>query len=459
MKTRPTLAVLSLIMLSGAGLLEGRAFAGAAVGVVRENATPEANVRVWLPAVSRDTTDAEPTATPTLVLAGTPTVTTYSTPAPAWTVTATPTTQLTFTTTSTPTSMSTVTPTSIPTSTLTPTPQLCTTPEITFTHVPTYGSFDDLRGRAECIAPADYRIAVYIYVSGWWTKPTWAMSTTIIGVNGDWVTDITTGGSDQFATRIAAFLIPKGYTPPAMSGGQVLPIELFANSLAHLIVERVPERTIRFSGYMWRVKSSVFPVGPGPNIFSDSTENVWVDEQGRLHLRIVARDGRWLCAEVVSTNSFGHGTYVFTLASPVHQLDENVVLGLFTWDDVAPQHHYREVDIEFSRWGEVGGTNAQYVVQPWTTQGNRHRFNIPAEEAVSTHRFTWLPTAAHFFSSRGRLYPHVPADELHAWSYTSADVPPAGGENTRMNLWLLDGRAPVNNQSVEIIVESFRFQP
>src|SRR5574341_1745935 len=39
-------------------------------------------------------------------------------------------------------------------------------------------------------------------------------------------------------------------------------------------------RQISFSGYMWNVKKSNGRVGPGPNYFSDSTQNVWVDLSG-----------------------------------------------------------------------------------------------------------------------------------------------------------------------------------
>ncbi len=41
------------------------------------------------------------------------------------------------------------------------------------------------------------------------------------------------------------------------------------------------------------MKASPGLVGPGPNVFSDSPENVWVDAAGQLHMRITARDGQW----------------------------------------------------------------------------------------------------------------------------------------------------------------------
>src|SRR5262245_44168916 len=80
-------------------------------------------------------------------------------------------------------------------------------------------------------------------------------------------------------------------------------------------------RTLSFSGYTWNVKSSgKSKVGPGPNYFSDSTSNVWVDAQGRLHLKITVSRNKWSCAEVVSQLSFGYGTYRFYLDSAVDSL-------------------------------------------------------------------------------------------------------------------------------------------
>ena len=100
---------------------------------------------------------------------------------------------------------------------------------IEFTNVPAYGSNTDLAGRALNIDPTSYRIAVYIKVGGgWWTKPSFAAPLTTISTNGTWTTDITTGGSDQNAIEIAAFLVPAGYSPPQMQGGATLPSALDA---------------------------------------------------------------------------------------------------------------------------------------------------------------------------------------------------------------------------------------
>ncbi len=114
------------------------------------------------------------------------------------------------------------------------------TPSIEFTFVPEYGSFENLRGQVRHLRPADYRVAVYIYVSGWWTKPYWNRPATRILCDGSWICDITTGGVDQRATRIAAFVLPAHYDPPLMRGDAALPQELFENAVAQIEVERSP---------------------------------------------------------------------------------------------------------------------------------------------------------------------------------------------------------------------------
>ncbi len=345
-----------------------------------------------------------------------------------------------------------------PAPSLTPTPGC--PPTIEFTSVPPYGSFEDLQGLVTCVDPAEYYVAVYIYMPelGWWTKPYWSDPRTAIHSNRTWTCDITTGGYDQYATEITACVLPDAYDPPSMGGEPALPPELFENAAACLTMPRGPtERTVEFSGYTWKVKAGAYPVGPGPNYFSDRPEDVWVDGSGQLHLTVTYQDSRWYCTEVVLSDTLGYGAYTFTLAGRVDQLDKNVVLGLFTWDEKAPEYNYREIDVEFSRWGEEGGLNSQYVVQPWSHAGNRYRFDTALEGVYSTHRFNWSNDRVDFASYQGHR-PNL-GGLIQSWVYTGTDVPPSGEENVRMNLWLFNGTPPSDGQAVEVVIESFEFAP
>jgi hypothetical protein len=209
-------------------------------------------------------------------------------------------------------------------------------------------------------------------------------------------------------------------------------------------------RTIRWSGYRWEVKSSTGRVGPGPNFFSASTTNVRVDAHGRLRLRITKANGRWYSGEIGLDHSLGYGTYTWTLASRVDQLDANAVLGLFTYDDTSAAHAYREIDIEASRWGNPKDpTNAQFVVQPYDRAGNLRRIRLGAKRPA-TLSFTWTKTGLAW-----RASPSTPA----TWVYRGTDRPPHGKERPRINLWCFGGRAPARGEPIEVVIRSFTFRP
>lgn len=103
-------------------------------------------------------------------------------------------------------------------------------PQVAFTHVPPYGSTENLAGRVENVDCATHAVAVYIFVDGWWTKPSFAAPLSPIASDGTWTCDITTGGSDIYATQLAAYVVPRDYAPPLAEGWPQLPDELAANA-------------------------------------------------------------------------------------------------------------------------------------------------------------------------------------------------------------------------------------
>ena len=96
-------------------------------------------------------------------------------------------------------------------------------------------------------------------------------------------------------------------------------------------------------------------------------------------------------------------------------------------------------------------------MQPWQHSGNEHRFNLATGSLYSTHSFRWSADRVLFSSSRGRSTSSARA--LQTWTYSGADIPPAGAGHARINLWLVDGKPPSNGQSVEIVVKAFHFVP
>ncbi len=212
-----------------------------------------------------------------------------------------------------------------------------------------------------------------------------------------------------------------------------------------------PDRSrIDFAGHGWDVKSSGSRVGPGPNVFS--ARNVRVDRNGDLRLRVQKRRGQWTSAEVILDRPLGHGTYAFEVSTPLGDLDPNVVFAMFTWSD-DPAQNNREIDIEFSRFGDpLSPVNAHYTVQPYTTPGNGDSWTMP-NLPDSRHTFSWLPDRVRFGSTSG-------LHDLRSWSYTNpTGVPDEGDAQLRFNLWLFGGNAPLDGRATEIVISDFTFIP
>jgi len=208
-------------------------------------------------------------------------------------------------------------------------------------------------------------------------------------------------------------------------------------------------RALKFAGRTWLVKAAR-RIGPGPNDFSDAKDNVWLDDKDRLHLAITPADGGWRCAEVVADKSLGYGEYVWVVSGDLPALDRRAVLGLFTYENES-----REIDFEFSRWGDSTKPNAQFVVQPYTVKGNMHRFDT-GNAKVLTVSLLWRNGQVRCRCWDGG---DTSKEPLADWRYTGRHTPAAGRERVRANLWLVDGKAPASDKRQEVIIHSFEHKP
>ena len=344
-------------------------------------------------------------------------------------------------------------------------------PTVEITSVPPYGgSLGVMRGIVRGVDASTHRVAVYIHVEGlgWWTKESFAKPTVPINSDGSFTANVTTGGLDHLATIFCASVVPAGHIPPRAAGSRRCPPDPQAVAMAFR--ERYG-RLLTFAGRTWAVKDATMPVGPGRNVFSSHSSDVWVDSEG-LHLTIHFRDGQWWSSEVILLNHLGYGTYVFKTRSPVATLDVNATLGMFTWDaygddESSGESHHRELDIEDSRWGVPSDPNTQVVVQPWDVSGNRHRFNLPVSSPGGlTRAFTWQPESVRFLTLSGDQSPDSfpPVSLIDDWTYTHDPnvghyVPARGRERVRLNLWLNRLAPPSDGQPIEIVISSFSFLP
>jgi len=66
-------------------------------------------------------------------------------------------------------------------------------------------------------------------------------------------------------------------------------------------------------------------------------------------------------------HALGYGSYLSRIVSPVEFVDPDVTWSpFFIWDDSGNAGNgWREIDIEFARWGNAGDpTSSQFVLKP-----------------------------------------------------------------------------------------------
>jgi hypothetical protein len=300
-------------------------------------------------------------------------------------------------------------------------------------------------------ARAGEKIVVYTKdVNGiWWVQPTAIQPFTTIKADSSWET------STHLGTDYAALLVDPEYRPPATTralpsqGGKVLAATVVKG------IGPLPQaisKNIQFSGYAWKAANDTSERNGLPNAYDPA--NVSTDSKGSLHLQIIRKDNRWTCSHVILTHSFGYGTYVFSLEDVSH-LPPAAVLTLFTWDDLGAEQNHREMDIEISRWGDPGGKNAQFVMQPYYVPENVARFAVPSGPV--TYAFVWEPDRVSFRAARGDDQTSQ-RDAIANHAFTSG-IPSPGDESVSLNFCAFGfSKVPLKDDA-EVVIDRFQYLP
>jgi hypothetical protein len=241
---------------------------------------------------------------------------------------------------------------------------------------------------------------------------------------------------------------------------------------------------IHFSGRDWVVKKYENAMwGPGPNFFSGNEEDITIDNQGYLHMKVVKRDNKWMSTEIIGQDRLGYGTYIFTVDGNFESMPDNIVLGLFTWDDNSFQTEANsEVDIEMGKWGIPSDPSTlQYGVQPinfgtlFPERMKRQSYPTGSMNGVTTHSFLWSPDSIVWHSYTGEKV--EPSKQFGYWKFDKNNparaktengltsqgiVIPKPGTNTnaRINLWINTWIAagPRDGKDLEVIVRKFEYK-
>lgn len=205
---------------------------------------------------------------------------------------------------------------------------------------------------------------------------------------------------------------------------------------------------IDWSGYTW-----VAETGDSDSAQPQhwSAENVFVDSQDHLHMKISKHaDGNWYSSSLNTINGLGYGTYTIKMITNPMTLANNIAVGFYTW----LWNSYRdELDIEFSKWADSNNDLIlQYTVwiDSWTKYVTSDNFAF--NETNSIHKMTWNPDGTILFES-----------PTANWTYNGIYKPHPGGVYT-LDLWVYDPtgvgyKAPADGNEQELILESFTYQP
>lgn len=228
-----------------------------------------------------------------------------------------------------------------------------------------------------------------------------------------------------------------------------------------------------FAGYKWDVRN--YPGTPCgeqcENDFSDSIDNIWMDDLDQLHFRLTKENNnKWNCVEIISQKTgWGYGKYEFDFEIVSNgKIDENVVIGLYTYDSDAPEVYYREFDYEYTVrvLSGIDPTNNNSTVG-W--QGNpdcNKRFYIPVEEGypakIVLYWNYWEDEEIYCYYKCGNIEDDfsLPQDADDEEAKTTTP-PTTGNERVLMNLWLSYGE-PYNLEEwedVEVVIKNFDFKP
>jgi hypothetical protein len=326
-------------------------------------------------------------------------------------------------------------------------------PSIEFTKIPPAAQggrerVDTIAGRVRNARPGQ-QVVIYAHSGPWWVQP-WPDRPIIpIRTGSTWSTETHLG------YEYAALLVEPDYHPPATmdvapaQGGSVVLVSIVKGTGTPTLT---PTKPLTFSGYDWSVRTTASDRGGTNNRYSG--ENASVDDSGAMHMRITRTSEGWACSEVHLNRSLGYGTYVFVVRD-TSQLEPAVVFDISTFDEFGGDQHYREMDIEVSRWGDADSkSNAQYGIEPFYVPGNISQFIAPA--GTLTHMMHWESGRATFKTFReasvgtGRpLFEH---------EFTSG-VPSQGRERIMIFFYAVPSNKSPLQKEAEVVVEKFEYHP
>ncbi|WP_150133239.1 hypothetical protein [Acidisarcina polymorpha] len=296
-------------------------------------------------------------------------------------------------------------------------------------------------------------IVLYAFAdSRWWVQPFESAAHTEISEDGSWRAQIHLG-SEYAAILSKEDSQPSQYLDALPTLGKTIDaIAVAGGGGIEIPTPDDPshETTLRFSGLQWKVRT--VPGDRASKTNEYSSDNVFVDDAGTLHMRLIRNSHGWVCSEVNSIRSFGYGTYTFNI-SDVAQLEPAVMFSAFTYFDRPLDGDHRELAIRLTRRGVASNTNAEFSIQPSFVPANFYHFNVPPGPLQLNMK--WRADQGEFTISRDQIPLKQP---LESWPFNTG-MPIPNDTHVFINLCNYGYAPSPPTHDAEVVVKRFEFFP
>jgi hypothetical protein len=215
--------------------------------------------------------------------------------------------------------------------------------------------------------------------------------------------------------------------------------------------------SISWKGYTWSVADYNSKYS-GNTVTSN---DVFVDSNGYLHLKCVYRNGYWSNLNVLLKN-IGYGSYNLTVQTNLHDLcnaNPHWIFAPFTYDNALPSDGYGEQDIEIGDWGQVGAYNGNQV-QWGEYRGGQMVQHVSTSGTNVKYEITWRKDLLRFSESG-------PSQPYASWSITDPAriAPNTGTMQYIIESWIYPKKDPQNSYgfpngySIEVVLTDFKYTP
>lgn len=229
--------------------------------------------------------------------------------------------------------------------------------------------------------------------------------------------------------------------------------------------------TIVFGGIRWLARNASERGEPSNSLFSGKSTEVFVDDAGKLHLKINRRDGYWYSVDIAADTALGYGTYAVFTETKFDAFPQNVAFEFSITPDAAMDSYTPpSIAIQFTQLFENTSISPlRFLVaniEQNIIQERKERIFRPDQPfrmagLFSTHAMTWTPRHIEFASyhDHGLPTPYLGA----LWDFTGSPATgvrvPETTPTTVMRLRFWSAGAPLGDTSIEVIIKKILFIP